>query len=143
LPVWLKERSCGFETYKYPGCKQCNCTVRRIVSKSIQENRPEVNRSESVNTSLGFLAVQQSYRVDNRRDGRVGRLISDCRDRDKLDELLIFTIVLLILINLTVILIILMSLTMVLMILIMILMIILTVRDKKSQWKTLLLAPWQ
>ena len=139
----MKERSCGFGAYKHPGCKQRNCTVGGMVSKSIQENRPEVNRSESVDASPGFLAVQRSCRVGDRRGGRVGRLISDCGGGDKPDELLIFAIVLLILINLIVILMILMSLTMVLMILIMILMIILTVRDKKSQWKTLLLAPWQ
>jgi hypothetical protein len=137
LLVWLKERSCGFRAYKHPGCKQCNCTVRGVVSKSVQENRPEVNRSESVNASLGFLAVQQSCRVGDSRGGRVGKLISDRGGGDKLESL-IFAIVLLILMNLTVILMILISLTIVLMIL----MIILTVRDKKIKWKTLTVAPW-
>jgi hypothetical protein len=112
----LKERSCGFRVYKHLDSKQYNYTVREIVSKSIQENKPEINRSESVDINLGFLTVQRSCRVDNRRNSRVSKLISDCRSKDKLDELLIFVIVLLILINLTV-----------------ILIIILIVRDKKSQ----------
>ena len=65
---------------------------------------------------------------------QVGRLISDCGGRDRLESL-IFAIVLM-LMNLTVILMIVMNLTMVL-------MIILTERDKKNRWKTLTLAPWQ
>ena len=106
--VWLKERSCGFGTYKHPGCKQRSCTVGGVVSKSVQENRLEVNRSESVDASLGFLAVQRRCRVGDSRGGRVGRLISDRGGGDKLESL-IFAIVLLILMNLTVILIIQMS----------------------------------
>jgi hypothetical protein len=96
LPVWLKERSCGFRAYKHPGCKQRNCTVGGVVSKSVRENRPEVNRSESVDASLGFLAVRRSCRVGDSVgdsvDGRVGRLISDRGGGDKLESL-IFAIV--------------------------------------------------
>jgi hypothetical protein len=92
LPVWLKERSCGFSVYKHPGYKQCNCTVRGVVSKSVQEDRLEVNRSELVDASLGFLIVQRSCRVSDSGGGRVGRLISNHRGGDKLESL-IFAIV--------------------------------------------------
>ena len=91
IASWLKERSCGFGAYKHPGCKQRNCIVGGVVSKSVQENRPEVNRSESVDASLGFLVVQRSCRVGD-SGGRVGRLISDCGGGDKLESL-IFAIV--------------------------------------------------
>jgi len=96
-----------------------------VVSKSVRENRPRVNRFESVDARLGFLVVQQSCRVGDSRGGRVGRLGSDGGGGDRLESL-IFAIVLMKLMNLRV-----------------ILMIILTVRDKKSRWKTLTLAPWQ
>ena len=88
-----------------------------MVSRSVQENRPRANRSESVDESLGFLAVQRSCkgRVGDIGGGRVGKAISDRGGEDRLESL-IFGIVLLILMNLTVILMILMSLTMVLMI---------------------------
>jgi hypothetical protein len=92
LLVWLKERSCGFRAYKHPGCKQRNCTVGGVVSKSVRENRLEVNRLESVDASLGFLAVQRSCRVDDSGGGRVGRLILDRGGGDKLESL-IFAIV--------------------------------------------------
>jgi hypothetical protein len=88
----LKERSCGFRAYKHPGCKQRNCKVGGVVSKSVRENRPEVNRSESVDASLGFLGVQRSCRVGDSRSGRVGRFISDRGGWDKLESL-IFAIV--------------------------------------------------
>jgi hypothetical protein len=141
----LKDKSCGFGVYKHLACRQRNCIVRGVVSKSVQENKLRANRSKSVNESLGFLAVQRSCRVSDIRGGRVGKAISDQGGEDRLESL-IFAIVLLILINLTVILMILMNLTIVLMILMnltMILIIILTVRDKKSRWKTLTVAPWQ
>jgi hypothetical protein len=86
-----------------------------------------VNRLESVDASLGPLAVQRSCRVGDRGGGKVGRFISDYGGEDKLEPL-IFTIVLIILMNIVVILMILMNLTM-------ILMIILTVGDKKSGGK--------
>jgi hypothetical protein len=116
-----------------------------VVSRSVRENRPNVNRSESVGASPGFLAVRRSCRVGDSGGGRIGRLGSDGGGGDRLESL-IFAIVLMILMNLIVILMILMNLTMILMILMnltMILMIILIVRDKKSRWKTLTLAPWQ
>ena len=92
MPVWLKERSCGFGAYKHLGCKQRNCIVGGVVSKSVREKRPEVNRSESVDASLGILAVQRSCRVGDSGGSRVGRLISDCGGGDKLESL-IFAIV--------------------------------------------------
>jgi hypothetical protein len=101
-----------------------------VVSKSVRENRLEVNRSELVDASLGFLAVRRSCRVGDSRGGRVGRLISDCGGRDKLESL-IFAIVIMILMNLTVMLMILMNLTVTLMILMnltVMLMILLTVK---------------
>jgi hypothetical protein len=93
-----------------------------------------VNKSESVDARLGPLAVQRSCRVGDRGGDRVGRCISDCGGEDKLESL-IFTIVLMMLMNIAVILMILMSI-------VVILMIILTVGDKKSGWKTLTVAPW-
>jgi hypothetical protein len=63
-----------------------------VVFKSVQENRLKANRLESVNTSLSFLAVQQSCRVGDSRGGKVGRFISNCRSRDRLESL-IFAIV--------------------------------------------------
>jgi hypothetical protein len=104
-----------------------------VVSSSIQENKLRVNRSESVDASLGFLAAWRSCRVGDSRGGRVGKHISDRGGEDRLESL-IFKIVLIVLMNLIVILMILINL-------IMILMIILTIRDKKSKWKTLTLAP--
>jgi hypothetical protein len=92
LPIWLKERSCSFGTYKHPGCKQRICTVRGVVSKSVQENRLEVNRLESVDASLDFLVVWRSCRVGDSGCGKVGRLISDRGGGDKLESL-IFAIV--------------------------------------------------
>jgi len=83
-----------------------------------------VNKSELVNARLGPLAVQRSCKVGDRGGGRVGKCISDCGGEDKLESL-IFIIVLMMLMNIAV-----------------ILMIILTVRDKKSGWKTLTIAPW-
>ena len=88
----MKEISCGFGAYKHPGCKQRICTVGGVVSKSVRENRPEVNRLESVDASLGFLAVRRSCRVGYSGGGRVGRLISDRGGGDKLESL-IFAIV--------------------------------------------------
>jgi hypothetical protein len=92
LPVWLKERSCGFSVYKHLSCKQRICTVGGVVSKSVRENRLKVNRSESVDASLDFSVVQRSCRVGDSRGGRVGRLISDRGGGDKLESL-IFAIV--------------------------------------------------
>ena len=112
--MWVKERSCGFGVYKHPGCRQRNCIVGGVVSRSVRENKPRVNRLESVDASLGPLVVRRSYRVGDRGGSRVGRFISDYGGDDKLEPL-IFTIVLMILMNIVV-----------------ILMIILTVRDKKS-----------
>jgi hypothetical protein len=88
----LKERSCGFGAYKHPGCKQRNCIVGGVVSKSVRENRLEVNRSESVDASPGFLAVRRSCRVGD-SGGKVGRFMSDRGGGDKLESL-IFAIVL-------------------------------------------------
>ena len=88
----MKEISCGFGAYKHPGCKQRNCTVGGVVSKSVRENRPEVNRLESVDASLGFLVVRRSCRVGDSGGSRVGRLISDRGGGDKLESL-IFAIV--------------------------------------------------
>ena len=113
MPVWLKERSCGLGLYKHPGCRQCNCTVGGVVSRSVQENRPRVNRFELVD-ARGFLGVQRSCRVSDSRGGRVGRLSSDAGGGDRLESL-IFAVVLMKLMNLIVILIILMNLTMILM----------------------------
>ena len=92
-----------------------------------------MNRLESVGASLRPLAVQRSCKVGDRGGSRVGRFISDCRGKDKL-ELLIFTIVLIILMNIAVILMILISI-------VVILMIILIVGDKKSGGKLLSLRP--
>ena len=89
--VWLKERSCGFSAYKHLGCKQRICTVGGVVSKSVRENRLEVNRSELVDASLGFLVVRRSCRVGD-SGGRAGRLISNRGGGDKLESL-IFVIV--------------------------------------------------
>jgi hypothetical protein len=100
-----------------------------VVSRSVRENRPKVNRSESVDASLGFWVVWRSCRVGDSRGCRVGRLSSDGGGGDRLESL-IFAIELLILINLIVILMILISLTI-------ILMIVLMVRENKSWWKTL------
>ena len=45
-----------------------------MVSKSVQENRPKVNRFKSVDARLGFLVVQRSCRVGDSGSNRVGRL---------------------------------------------------------------------
>ena len=103
-----------------------------------------MNRLELVDARLGPLVVQRSCRVGNSRGGRVGRLISDCGGRNRLESLIFITISM-ILMNIAVILMILMNIVVILMIpmnLTMILMIILTVGDKKSRWKTLTVAPW-
>ena len=53
-----------------------------MVFKSVQENRLKANRLESVNTSLSFLAVQQSCRVGDSRGGKVGKIgRASCRER--------------------------------------------------------------
>ena len=88
----MKERSCSFRAYKHPGCKQRNCIVGGVVSKSVWENRLEVNRLELVDASLGFLAVRRSCRVGD-SGGKVGRFMSDRGGGDKLESL-IFAIVL-------------------------------------------------
>jgi len=88
----MVDKSLTLKTYKHLGCKQRSCIVKGVVSKSVQENRLKVNRSELVNTSLGFLAVQQSCRVGDSIDSRVSKLISDHGGRDKLKSL-IFAIV--------------------------------------------------
>jgi hypothetical protein len=75
--VWVKERSCGFRVYKHLGCRQRNCIVKGMVSRSVRENKPRVNRLELVVASLGPLVVRRSCRVVD-RGGRVGRFISDC-----------------------------------------------------------------
>jgi hypothetical protein len=75
-----------------------------VVSSSVRENRLRVNRSESVDASLGFLAARRSCRVGDSRGGRVGRRISDRGGEDRLESL-IFGIVLIVLMNLIVILI--------------------------------------
>jgi hypothetical protein len=63
-----------------------------MVSENVRENRPEVNRLESVNASLGHLAVRRSCRVGDSGGGRLGRLISDRGGGNKLESL-IFAIV--------------------------------------------------
>jgi hypothetical protein len=102
LPVWVKERSCGFGAYKHPGCRQRNCIVGGVVSKSVRENKPRVNRLESVDASLGPVVVRRSCRVGDSGGGRIGKFISDRGGDDKLEPL-IFTIVLMILMNIAVI----------------------------------------
>ena len=120
--------------YKHPGCRQRNCIVGGVVSRSVRENKPSVNRLESVDARLGPLVVRRSCRVGDSGGGRLGRLISDRGGGDRLESL-IFATVSMILMNIVVILMIPMNLTM-------ILMILLTVGDKKSRWKTLTVAPW-
>jgi hypothetical protein len=105
-----------------------------VVSRSVRENKPRVNRLESVDARLGPLVVRRSCRVGDSGGGRLGRLISDRGGGDRLESL-IFATVSMILMNIVVILMIPMNLTM-------ILMILLTVGDKKSRWKTLTVAPW-
>ena len=84
-----------------------------MVSKSVQENRPKVNRSESVDTSLGFWVVQRSCRVSDSRGCKVGRLSSDSRGRDRLESLILIAIliILITLIILTIILVLLITIS--------------------------------
>ena len=78
--------------YKHPGCRQRNCIVGGVVSRSVQENKPRANRLELVDARLGPLVVQRSCRVSDSRGSMVSRLISDRGGGDKLESL-IFAIV--------------------------------------------------
>ena len=60
-----------------------------MVSNSVRENRPRVNKFELVNAKLGFLVVQRSCRVSDSRGGRVGRLGLDSGGRNCYDTRLL------------------------------------------------------
>jgi hypothetical protein len=97
--------------------------VGGVVSRSVRENRPNVNRSESVDTSPGFWVVRRSCRVGDSRGCRVGRLGSDGGGGDRLESLILMAI-LMILIVILMILMTLIILTMILVLLITISMIV-------------------
>jgi len=86
-----------------------------VVSRSVRENRPKVNRSESVDTSPGFWVVQRSCRVGDSKGCRVGRLGSDGGGGDRLESLILMAIlmILMTLIILTMILVLLITISMI------------------------------